>query len=143
MCHYVTPPTTPCEPKSCNQGNQAAHMNTAISCWPWIHNDTNLTTKEHAEAGGTIWNTFGSQEVFSCRAFPRWVSFSVPTESSPTWPTKVEEQVQISASAMPLANPFKIVSQEEGVSNCEWNLFLLAGLISRLWYYDVVRFVRT
>ena len=137
MCHYVTPPTTPCEPKSCNQGNQAAHMNTTISCWPWIHNDTNLTGE------GTIWNTFGSHEVVSCRVFPRWVSASQRNLLQLGQQKLKNRSPQISASAMPLANPFKIVWQEEMVSNCEWNLFLLAGLISRLWYYDVVRFIRT
>lgn len=141
MCHYVTHPPTRCEPKLCNQGNQAAHMNTAISCWPWIHKNTNLTTKEHAE--GTIWNTFGSHDVFSCRVFPRWVSASQRNLLQLGQQKLKHRSPQISASAMPVANPFKIVWQEEGVSNCEWNLFLLAGLISRLWYYDVVRCVRT
>lgn len=82
----------------------------------------NLTTKEHAE--GTIWNTFGSHEVFSRRVFPRWVSASQRNLLQlVTWPTKVEEQVSTN-----LRLSHETVWQEERVSNCEWDLFLLVLL---------------
>lgn len=51
------------------------------------------------------------------------LGLSVPTEQLVTWPTKVEEQVSTN-----LRLSHETVWQEERVSNCEWDLFLLVLL---------------
>ncbi len=76
--------------------------------------------------------------------FPHWVPFSVPTESSPTWPKTVEALVSTNlrlshATGEPLQNS---LARRRGVKLPVAPVFVgpaVSDLISRLWYYDVIR----